>query len=217
MLHNKQGPLPTEIRLHTHSRTLEIHFDEGSRFTLPCEYLRVFSPSAEVRALEGRGEVVTGREEVNISRIEPVGNYAVRIIFDDGHDTGVYSWSTLYELGQDHVANWEDYLERRKAFEARQAVTSAATPGSSAVRVRVLYFERLVDRLGLQTEELEFEGGAWDVRKLLAELRSRNPGVAPSLADDVVKVTVNKQLASLETRLHNLDEIGIVPMRRVTY
>lgn len=215
MLDNKRGPLPTEIRLHTQSRTLEIHFHEGCRFRLPCEYLRVFSPSAEVRALEGRGEVVIGKENINIARIEPVGNYAVRIIFDDGHDTGVYSWNTLYELGQDYATNWESYLKRRTAFEAQQALRGEAMPDTSPLRLRLLYFERLADRLGRQTEDVVFEGRALDVRALLAELRSRNSNLATLLADNAVKVTVNKQFASLETRLHDRDEVAIVPMRPI--
>ncbi|MGC1952784.1 MAG: gamma-butyrobetaine hydroxylase-like domain-containing protein, partial [Gammaproteobacteria bacterium] len=88
------GPVPTQLNLHRQSKTLELNFDEGSHFNLPCEDLRVFSPSAEVRVAESRGEAIIGKENVNISRIEPVGNYAVRLAFDDGHDTGVYSWGT---------------------------------------------------------------------------------------------------------------------------
>lgn len=108
-------PRPTEIRLHRKSRRLEITFDDGAHFDLPCEYLRVYSPSAEVRG-HGPGQEVlqTGKEDVNITAIEPVGTYAVRLVFDDGHATGLYSWDLLYDLGTRRETLWKDYLERLK-------------------------------------------------------------------------------------------------------
>lgn len=104
---------PTEIKLHRASRILEIAFEDGKRFELPCEYLRVYSPSAEVRG-HGPGQEVLqlGKENVNIEQIEPVGNYAVILHFDDGHNTGIYSWETLYELGDRQDKYWADYLAR---------------------------------------------------------------------------------------------------------
>ncbi len=104
---------PTDIKLHQTSRLLEVTFDDGRHFELPCEYLRVYSPSAEVRG-HGPGQEVlqTGKENVNIDAIEPVGTYAVVFKFDDGHDTGIYSWETLYELGANKIQYWQDYLER---------------------------------------------------------------------------------------------------------
>ena len=106
---------PTEINLHQKSKVLDIVFDDGRRFELPCEYLRVFSPSAEVRG-HGPGQEVlqVGKQNVNINAIEPIGHYAVRLVFDDGHDTGLYSWDYLYELGVKRERNWRDYLERLK-------------------------------------------------------------------------------------------------------
>ncbi|MFZ1495295.1 MAG: DUF971 domain-containing protein [Candidatus Competibacter denitrificans] len=114
---------PTEIKLHQASRVLEVAFEDGTHFELPCEYLRVFSPSAEVR---GHGPstatLVTGKEKVNISAIEPVGNYAVKLVFDDGHSTGLYSWNVLRELGTEQESNWQDYLRRlAEAGYQRQA------------------------------------------------------------------------------------------------
>ena len=104
---------PTEIKLHQSSRMLEVAFEDGARFQLPCEYLRVFSPSAEVRGHgPGPGVLVTGKEAVNISAIEPVGNYAVKLVFDDGHATGLYSWTVLHDLGLNQDSNWLDYLRR---------------------------------------------------------------------------------------------------------
>ncbi len=106
---------PTGITLHQKSRLLEVAFDDGARFQLPCEYLRVYSPSAEVRG-HGPGQEVlqTGKENVNISAIDPVGSYAVHLYFDEGHDSGLYSWNLFYELGAHHEEKWRDYLERLK-------------------------------------------------------------------------------------------------------
>ena len=115
-------PRPTKIVLHQQSRTLEVAFDDDCIFNLSCEYLRVFSPSAEVRG-HGPGQEVLqiGKENVNISVVEPVGAYAVKLIFDDGHDTGLYSWETLYELGSQQEAYWQAYLEElEKAGYERQ-------------------------------------------------------------------------------------------------
>jgi len=113
---------PTEIQLHTKSRLLEIRFEDGAHFELPCEYLRVYSPSAEVLG-HGPGQEVLqiGKEDVTITAVEPVGNYAVKLVFDDGHDTGLYSWDTLYSLGANQEENWRHYLNRlREAGHERQ-------------------------------------------------------------------------------------------------
>ena len=107
---------PLEIRLRKASRVVSLEFEDGSRFELPFEYLRVHSPSAEVRG-HGAGQEVlqTGKEDVQITRIEPVGHYAVRLHFDDGHNTGLYTWRYLYELGRDQECNWQTYLDRLSA------------------------------------------------------------------------------------------------------
>jgi len=106
---------PVAINLHQKSRILEIEFDDGEKFELSCEYLRVHSPSADVKG-HGPGQEVlqVGKENVNIKEIEPVGNYAVRLIFDDNHATGLYSWNYLYELGVEHDNNWMTYLDALK-------------------------------------------------------------------------------------------------------
>ena len=108
-----KSPKPTEINLHQVSRVLDVAFDDGRRFSLPVEYLRVFSPSAEVRG-HGPGQEVlqAGKREVNIDAIEPVGVYAVKLVFSDGHDTGIYSWDYLYDLGAKLDSNWKSYLAR---------------------------------------------------------------------------------------------------------
>ena len=105
--------IPAAIELHRKSRLLELRYADGAVHRLPCEYLRVFSPSAEVRG-HGLAEpmLVPGKREVNIARIEPVGHYAVRLVFDDGHSSGLYSWEVLQELAQGHERNWARYLQR---------------------------------------------------------------------------------------------------------
>lgn len=104
-------PHPIDIRLHKTSRLLEIKFDNNMECMLSCEFLRVYSPSAEVRG-HGHGQEVLqiGKEDVNINAIEPVGNYAIKLVFSDGHDTGLYSWEYLYSLARDYEALWLEYL-----------------------------------------------------------------------------------------------------------
>jgi len=106
---------PTELKLHSSSNILEVSFDEQT-FMLPCEYLRVYSPSAEVKG-HGPGQEVlqVGKEDVGIVSIEPVGNYAVRLIYSDSHNSGLYSWDYLYELGTERTVKWQDYLDRLNA------------------------------------------------------------------------------------------------------
>ena len=102
---------PTEIRLHKSERVLKVAFDDGARFAFPAEFLRVESPSAEVQGHgPGQKQIVAGRRHVGIMEVEPVGNYAVRLVFDDLHDTGIYSWEYLYQLGQEQDQRWADYL-----------------------------------------------------------------------------------------------------------
>lgn len=110
------NPKPTEVNFHKVSRVLELKFDDGSSFDLPTEYLRVYSPSAEVQG-HGIGQEVLqiGKEDVNIGRIEPVGHYALQLIFDDNHDTGIYSWEYLYQLGANYEQKWAQYLEQLEA------------------------------------------------------------------------------------------------------
>lgn len=114
-------PQPTEIKLRTQSRQLVVTFNNGTRFELPFEYLRVHSPSAEVKG-HGPGQevLVLGKENVGVRAVEPVGQYAVKLVFDDGHDTGLYTWKYLFELGRDYVRKWADYQVRVRAHEAKK-------------------------------------------------------------------------------------------------
>lgn len=112
----KNTPIPTEINLRQQSRLLEITFDDGEHFEFTCEYLRVHSPSAEVRGHAPNQEVLqVGKAEVNIEQIESVGIYAVRLYFDDGHDTGIYSWDWLHYLGKNQAKLWQEYLDKMAA------------------------------------------------------------------------------------------------------
>lgn len=104
-------PSPTEIRLRRAEQRLEVDFDDGSRFAFPAEFLRVESPSAEVQGHHpDQRKIVSGRRHVGISAVEPVGNYAVRLVFDDGHNTGIYSWDYLHRLGREQQPRWQTYL-----------------------------------------------------------------------------------------------------------
>ena len=106
------APRPTGITLHRASHVLEVEFDSGETFRLPCEYLRVNSPSAEVQGHSPSQRVLQhGKRHVNIAEINPVGHYGVLLKFDDGHDTGIYSWDVLHDLGVNHEANWQAYLD----------------------------------------------------------------------------------------------------------
>ena len=113
---DRSTPSPTEIKLHQKSRLLEIGFADGKCFTLPFEFLRVYSPSAEVRG-HGPGQEVlqVGKKDVEITQVEPVGSYALQLVFSDGHDSGIFSWDYFYNLGENQEAMWAHYLDRMKA------------------------------------------------------------------------------------------------------
>ncbi len=186
--------LPSEIKLHQKSRILSIRFNDGKSFELPCEYLRVFSKAAEVRTL---GRPLTGKAQ---------GQYAIRLIFDDGHDTGIYSWDTLYTLGEKQAENWRDYLQKLEDIGYQRHA-----PHASQRTIKILYFGHLVKKLRKEAEDLELPTQIDDVKDLLDFLRRRKPQAAPLLADDQVRVTVNRQFAEPFTKLEQGDEIGLVP------
>jgi DUF971 family protein/molybdopterin converting factor small subunit len=195
--------IPVEINLHSKSRLLIIKFSDGKRFELPCEYLRVFSRAKEVRTLK---EPPVGKEGVNITGIEPQGHYAVRLLFDDGHDTGIYSWDTLYELGEKTEENWQAYLERLKEIGyTRQP------PESGPRRVRLLYFTYLVKQYRKESEEVEIPESVTSVESLLEWLRRRKPELAHLLGEGSVRVTVNRQFSEPFTRIDDGDEVALVP------
>lgn len=125
----KDTPYPTEIKLHQKSRILDITFSDGKTFQFPCEFLRVYSPSAEVSG-HGPGQEVlqTGKKMVSIVKIEPVGNYAIQLNFTDGHNTGLYSWDLLYNFGLNQDKMWQRYLQRMdEAGASREPASRAST------------------------------------------------------------------------------------------
>ena len=128
-------PIPTEIKLHQTSRLMELSFADGKVFRLPYEFLRVYSPSAEVRGHgPGQETLQIGKRGVTITEVEPVGHYAIRPKFSDGHDTGIYSWDYLHDLGTRHDLMWQDYLARMQAAGASRdpvpgAPSKPAAPG----------------------------------------------------------------------------------------
>ncbi len=114
-------PKPTEISLHKKSRILEVAFADGERFEFSCEFLRVHSPSAEVQGHgPGQGVLQVGKEDVAITRLDPVGSYAIQPSFDDGHDTGIFSWETLYDMGKNKDRYWQEYLQKLEAAGHRR-------------------------------------------------------------------------------------------------
>ncbi len=125
---DKNTPIPTEITLHQKSARLELAFSDGASFSLPFEFLRVYSPSAEVRG-HGPGQEVLqlGKRHVQLTSVEPIGHYALKCIFSDGHDSGLYSWDYLYHLGKEHDQLWQDYLNRVEAAGASRDIDPTLT------------------------------------------------------------------------------------------
>lgn len=131
---DRDTPIPSEIKLHQKSRRLELIYEGGEAYTLDFEYLRVYTPSAEARGHgPGQETLQTGKRNVVIERIEPVGTYALRLVFSDGHDSGLYSWDMLYNLGKHHDQLWAEYLEQieRQGLSRDIDTTSRPATGGS--------------------------------------------------------------------------------------
>lgn len=204
-----EHPIPTEINLHRKSRLLSVTFSDGASFQFPCEYLRVHSRAAEEVT---RGDPVVGKEQVNIDSIEPQGNYAIRIVFDDGHDTTAFSWETLYDLGVNQEKYWQEYLEQVKAAGHERRDDASSSAESEEMTIEVLYFNYLVNKLGKQQEQVKMPRKlAPDVQSFLKVLARRKLDRGYLLDPDTVRVTVNRQFAEPFTRLEDGDEVGIVP------
>ena len=200
------GPIPVDIKLRQKARLLEISFDDGKTYKLPCEYLRVYSPSAEVKAAVERGELVHGKSGVNISAIQPVGNYAVQLVFDDGHDTGVFSWKTLHQLGERQEQQWASYLEKLKA-----AGLDRAEKKMVAREITLLYFVGLPSEVGKEKEQLKVPASVVTVEELMAWLKKRNDTWQQALDRYELTITVNKQFVEFDTPIEEGDEVAIVP------
>ena len=203
---NEKTPqrVPVDIKLHSKSRLLVVSFSDGRAFELPCEYLRVFSRAKEVRTMDAP---VIGKENVNITGIEPQGQYAVRLLFDDGHETGIYSWDTLYELGEKRQEIWQDYLDRVAAMGVKRRNETADAPRS----IRLLYFTYLAKQLRRESEEVRIPDSVTDVRSLVEWLKREKQQQAYLFQDGSFQVVVNKQFSEPFTRLEDGDEVGLVP------
>ena len=129
----RDTPTPSEIKLHQKSRLLEIAYENGERYKLDFEYLRVYTPSAEARGHgPGQETLQTGKRNVDIERIEPVGTYAVRFVFSDGHDSGLYSWDLLYNLGKHHDELWQEYLKQIDAQGLSRDIDTTSRPSGGS-------------------------------------------------------------------------------------
>lgn len=190
---------PQKIELHQQSRLLEVSFSEHEVFRLSCEYLRVFSPSAEVKAAKNRGEWVLGKEKVNIQGIEPVGQYAIRIRFDDRHSTGVYSWQTLYELGKHYAENWALHLSKKY----RQS------NGPHEEALRVLFFAGLVQQLNTEMIEIDCDDSVNKVGLLLQHLGSRGDLWRELLQPQHLQILVNQEFVDADQCLNPGDAVAL--------
>lgn len=197
---------PTEITLHQKSRTLGIRFSDGKHFRLPSEYLRVHSKAADQRTLQ---EPITGKEHVNIVKIEPQGQYGVQLFFDDGHDTGIYSFDTLYELGERQEQNWAAYLQRlQESGQSRQESTSDSGRNLTVTALPFAWLARLLES---DEETVELSAGSQTVADLLARLRRKPGRWSELLQDDQLDIEIDEQTVSLYTVLKDRDEVVIIP------
>ncbi len=202
---SSESPTPIEINLHQKSRLLVLRFSDGMNFELPCEYLRVFSTAAEVKASDAP---VIGKESVNITKIEPQGQYAIRLIFDDGHDTGIYSWETLYQLGVEHEKNWNSYLKTLETIGYTRQEN-----GQGERKIKLYYFSWLANKTGRESEELVLPPSVTTISELLKLLRNRRHQVAQVFDESLLRPTINKQFAEFFTRLEDGDEVALIPNR----
>lgn len=199
---------PTVIKLHQKSRFLEIAFSDGSSFNYPCEYLRVYSPSADVKGVD---KPVDGKSQVNITEIEPQGGYAICLTFDDGHDSGIYSWTTLHELGLNYEKNWVAYLDKLAEYNLDRGDKGAGL-FVEVKSITLLYLMALSDVSGAGKEVVTLPTSITNVASLLEWLRGKGESWQEVFADDQVQVSINKQLVALQTVIDSGDEVAIMPL-----
>lgn len=201
---------PTEIKLHQKSKILEISFTTGDNFMLPCEYLRTHARSAEIETAE---KPVAGKADVNIEHIEPQGNYALRLFFNDGYDTGIFSWDTLFELGNNYDEYWKKYLARLDKHKLKRRTVERHENDKSTITL--LYFmTNLLKVTKKETEELVLPDRVNDVNDLIQLLARRGNDWAKFFNPEAIQITVNKQFAELFTKLENGDEVAFVPVSK---
>lgn len=151
-----------------------------------------------------------GKERVNISKIEPQGTYALRLYFDDGHDTGIYSWGTLHELGLNYEQNWAEYLKRLEKYHLERGEGRAVGEDGKVI-IKLVYFIELAKISGKDEEDVEIPDSVTNVETLLAWMRQRRSSWQQAFADENVQVTVNKQFSEPYTLIEHGDEVAFVP------
>ena len=201
---------PTEIKLHQKSQLFEISFADGENFKLPSEYLRTHAKSAEIEASD---KPVSGKADVKLEKIEPQGNYALRLYFDDGYDSGIFSWETFHELGLAYEVNWSRYLAKLEKYGLRREPANKDAEGEATITL-MYFMTNMLKVTRKETEELKLPGSIRDVEKLLKLLRMRGEGWDRMFTDTAVQITVNKQFAELFTKLENGDEVAFVPVSK---
>jgi len=197
---------PIEINLHKKSRLLEISFDTGENYKLSCEYLRTHGKSAEITTSD---VPVAGKINVNIDSIEAQGNYALRLFFDDAYDQGIYSWETLYELGENFDDNWGMYLSSLEKQGLTRGKSDKIHNGPAIIKI--LYFMDKLINFTKEEEELELPGNITTVQELLDLLSMRGNRWERAFNADSILFTVNKEFAELFTVLEHGDEIALIP------
>ena len=196
------SPIPEELRLDRQARELHVRFDDGAQFVLPCEYLRIFSPSAEAKTARARGDLITGKQSVNIERIEPYGTYAVRLYFSDKHDTGIYSWECLYQLGHDRQKNWQQYLTDLKQ-------RNQSTPEGEERVITLLLSGALAEELEMERVDVALPSETSTVAEFLYWLRQQGDDWHEAIDPRRLTTMVNQQPAEPATRLHHGDEVSL--------
>lgn len=188
--------MPTGIKLHKVSRYLEISYASGEKFNLPFEYLRTFSPVADEKVSREIGGNISSKPDVNISAINPIGSYAIQIVFDDGHETGIYSWTRLYDMALNLQSDWEG---RDKTISEKHQDERTIT---------ILYFAELENRLGLESETITLAEEVKTIDDLIPWLMTRRGEWEDALAG-TLKITVNRQFVGMADLIVDGDEIAL--------
>ena len=195
--HDKQtAEMPTGIKLHKGSRYLEINYASGESFNLPYEYLRAFSVNAEENLSGQNGDELSDKTDAKISLINPVGNYAIQIVFDDGHETGIYSWARLFDMAQNLQSDWEG-LDKTISEKHQNKRT-----------ISILYFSELENRLGLESEIITLAEEVKTIDDLIPWLMTRRGEWEEALAG-TLKITVNRKFVSMADLIVDGDEIAL--------
>ena len=192
---------PTEIKLHSKSQLLEISFADGKNFKLPSEYLRTHAKSAEI---ETSDKPVFGKADIKLEKIDPQGNYALRLYFDDGYDSGIFSWDTFYELGNNYDANWENYLAQLNKYNLQREPANKSKEGEASIRL-MFFMTNMLKVTRKETEELVLPASIRDVEKLLKLLRIRGPEWERMFTEGAVQTTVNKHIKAIKMLILFID------------